>query len=60
MCGVYPEAIDWKIVPRTSISFWVSVSEEKTLSEPKNLQYWPHFLQYFCDPTSQMLAQNEI
>ena len=35
--GVHPEAIDWNIVLRTQISFWVSVSEEKALSEPKNL-----------------------
>ena len=52
--GVYPETIDWNIALRTQISFWVSVSEEKALSEPKNLQYWPSF----WDPTSNMLAQN--
>ena len=32
MWGVYPEAIDWNIALLTQISFWVSVSEEKTLS----------------------------
>ena len=52
--SVYPEAIDWNIALRTQISFWVSVSEEKALSEPKNLQNWPSF----WDPTSNMLAQN--
>ena len=49
MWGVYPEAIDW-----------VSISEEKELSEPKNLQNWPNFLKCFWDPTSDILAQNEI
>ena len=34
MRGVYPEAMDWKIVLLTQISFWVSVSEERGLSEP--------------------------
>ena len=52
--GVYPEAMDWNIALRTQISFWVSLSEEKVLSEHKNLQNWPSF----WDPTSNMLAQN--
>ena len=60
MWGVYPEAIDWSIALLTQISFWVSVSEEKELSEPKNLQNGPHFLKCFWDKTSDMLAQNEI
>ena len=38
MWDVYPEALDCKIALCSQISFWVSVSEEKALSEPKNLQ----------------------
>ena len=58
MLGVYPEAIDWTIVVRTQISFWVSVSEVKALSEPKNLQNGPYFFNFWGDPTSDMVAQN--
>ena len=47
MLGVYPEAIDWNIALHTQISFWVSVSEEKSLSEPKNIQNLPHILKCF-------------
>ena len=47
MWGVYPEAIDWNIVVHTQISFWVSVCEEKALSEPKNLQNGPYSLSAF-------------
>ena len=60
MWGVYPEAIDWNIALLTQISFWVSVYEEKALSEPKNLQNGPHLFRCFWDPTSDMVAQNEI
>ena len=58
MWGVYPEAIDWNIALLTQISFWVSVSEEKALSESKNLQNWPLFFKCFWDPNSDILAQN--
>ena len=60
MWGVYPEAIDWNIALHTQISFWLIVSKEKTLSEPKNLQNWPHFLKCFWDPTSDLLAKQKI
>ena len=60
MRGVYPEPIDWSIALRTQISFWVSVSEEKALSDYQNLQNWPDFLKCFWEPISDMLAQNEI
>ena len=47
MLGVYPEAIDCNIVLLTQISFCVSVSEEKALSESKNLQNGPIYLSVF-------------
>ena len=47
MCGAYPEAMDWNIALRTQFSFWVSVSEEKALSEPENLQNLAKFLKCF-------------
>ena len=47
MWGVNPEAIDWNIALPTQISFWVSVSEEKALSEPKTLQNGPIYLSVF-------------
>ena len=47
MWGVYPEAMDWTIALLTRISFCVSVSKEKTLSEPKNLQNGPICLSLF-------------
>ena len=60
MWGVYLEAIDRNIALLTWISFWVSVSEEKALSEPKNLQNGPHLFKCFWDPTLDMVVQNEI
>ena len=60
MWGVYTEAIDWNIALLTQISFWVSLSEERALSEPKNLQNGPHLFRCFWDPTSDMVTQNEI
>ena len=60
MWGVHTEAIDWSIALLTQISFWVSVSEEKELSKPKNLQNGPHLFKCFWDTTSDMVAQNEI
>ena len=47
MWGVHPEAIDWNIALLTQISFWVSVSEERALSEPKTLQNGPIYLSAF-------------
>jgi hypothetical protein len=47
MWGVYPEAIDCNIALLTQILFCVSVSEEKALSEPKNLQNGPIYLSVF-------------
>ena len=47
MWGVYPEAIDCNIALLTQISFCVGVSEEKALSEPKNLQNGPIYLSVF-------------
>ena len=37
MRGVYPEAIDWNIALLTQILFWMSVSEERALSEPSDM-----------------------
>ena len=47
MWGVYPEAIYCNIALLTQISFCVGVSEEKALSEPKNLQNGPIYLSVF-------------
>ena len=60
MWGVYQEAMDWNIALHTQISFLGSVTEEKALSEPKNLQNLFRFFKCFWDPISDMLAQNEI
>ena len=57
MRGVYPKAIDRNIALQTQILFWVSVSEEKALYEPKNIQNRPYFLKCFLDPTLDMPAQ---
>ena len=51
MWCVYQEAIDWNFKLRIQISLWVSVFEEKALSEPKTLQNWSHFVKCFWDPT---------
>ena len=45
--GVFPEAIYCNIALLTQISFCVSVSKEKALSEPKNLQNGPIYLSVF-------------
>ena len=47
MWGVYPKAIDWNIALLARISFCVSASKEKTLSEHKNLQNGPIYLTVF-------------
>ena len=66
MCGVYPEAMDWNIALRTQFSFWVSVSEEKALSEPENLQNLAKFLKCFwiqlqiCLPKNLILVRSAI
>ena len=52
MLGVFPEAMDWNFALCTQISFWVSISEDKALSEPNNLQNCPNF----WDLTSDILA----
>ena len=47
MWGVYPNEIECNIVLLTQTSFCVSVSEEKALSKPKNLQNCPIYLSVF-------------